>query len=60
MSVSYVIDCALKQGVLISMALASPGVSSACRDYDSTPLNWPLTTVNFRKTRFRGNPTRPP
>src|SRR5207344_1790614 len=31
-------------------------VLSACRDYHSAALFWPLTAVNFRKTRPQGKP----
>ena len=34
-------------------------VSSACRDYHSAALFWPLTAVNFRKTRPQGKPDAP-
>jgi CRP-like cAMP-binding protein len=34
----------------------SRNVLSACRDYHSAALFWPLTAVNFRKTRPQGKP----
>jgi len=37
----------------------SRDVLSACRDYHSSALVWPLTPVNFRKTRTQGKPETP-